>query len=41
MRNLYGGIFEWKNKDFNVYNSEGIETEKGDAKIHGMLMVRF
>lgn len=25
--NLYGGIFEWKNKDFNIYNSEGIETE--------------
>ena len=25
--NLYGGIFEWKNKDFNVYNSEGTETE--------------
>ena len=25
--NLYGGIFEWKNKDFNVYNSEETETE--------------
>ena len=25
--NLYGGIFEWKNKDFLVYDSEGIETE--------------
>ncbi|TJY37838.1 rhodanese-like domain-containing protein [Pontimicrobium aquaticum] len=25
--NLYGGIFEWKNKDFNVYNSEATETE--------------
>ncbi len=25
--NLYGGIFEWKNKDFIVYNSEGTETE--------------
>ncbi len=25
--NLYGGIFEWKNKDFSVYNSEGTETE--------------
>ena len=25
--NLYGGIFEWKNKDFNVYNSEDIATE--------------
>ena len=26
--NLYGGIFEWKNKDFTLYNSEGLETEK-------------
>ena len=25
--NLYGGIFEWKNKDFSVYNSEGTQTE--------------
>lgn len=25
--NLYGGIFEWKNKDFLVYNFEEIETE--------------
>ncbi|MBT8393348.1 MAG: rhodanese-like domain-containing protein [Flavobacteriaceae bacterium] len=25
--NLYGGIFEWKNNDFDVYNSEGIKTE--------------
>tara|TARA_R110002167_G_scaffold56933_3_gene161388 strand:- start:970 stop:1461 length:492 start_codon:yes stop_codon:yes gene_type:complete len=25
--NLYGGIFEWKNNDFPVYNSEGKETE--------------
>lgn len=25
--NLYGGIFEWKNKDFTVYNSEDMETE--------------
>lgn len=25
--NLYGGIFEWKNKDFIVYNSEEKETE--------------
>ena len=25
--NLYGGIFEWKNKDFIVYNSEETETE--------------
>ena len=25
--NLYGGIFEWKNKDFKIYNSEEQETE--------------
>lgn len=25
--NLYGGVFEWKNKGFNVYNSNGTETE--------------
>jgi rhodanese-related sulfurtransferase len=25
--NLYGGIFEWKNKGFKVYNSEEEETE--------------
>lgn len=24
--NLYGGIFEWKNSNFKVYNSEGKET---------------
>lgn len=28
--NLYGGIFEWKNKNFKVYNAEG-ETEKVHA----------
>jgi rhodanese-related sulfurtransferase len=26
--NLYGGIFEWKNNDFYVYNSEGFKTNK-------------
>ncbi len=26
--NLYGGIFEWKNNDFKVYNSEEQETNK-------------
>ncbi len=26
--NLYGGIFEWKNKEFPLYNSEGLETDK-------------
>ncbi|WP_283636120.1 rhodanese-like domain-containing protein [Aquaticitalea lipolytica] len=25
--NLYGGIFEWKNNNFKVYNSEGKETD--------------
>jgi rhodanese-related sulfurtransferase len=25
--NLYGGIFEWKNNNFSVYNSNGKETE--------------
>lgn len=28
VKNLYGGIFEWKNKDFSVYDSEEKETEK-------------
>lgn len=27
VRNLYGGIFEWKNKDYPVIDSIGIETE--------------
>jgi rhodanese-related sulfurtransferase len=26
--NLYGGIFEWKNNNFKIYNSDEIETEK-------------
>ena len=26
--NLYGGIFEWKNHNFTVYNSNEIATEK-------------
>lgn len=26
--NLYGGIFEWKNNEYLVYNSNGEETEK-------------
>lgn len=25
--NLYGGIFEWKNHNFAVYNSKGIKTD--------------
>ena len=31
VRNLYGGIFEWKNNGFPVYNSEGKQTEKVHA----------
>ncbi len=27
VKNLYGGIFEWKNKGFNVIDSTGHETE--------------
>ncbi len=27
IKNLYGGIFEWKNKGFPVYDSAGKETE--------------
>ncbi len=27
VKNLYGGIFEWKNKDFPVIDTAGIETE--------------
>ena len=25
--NLYGGIFNWKNEDFSVYNAKGKETD--------------
>lgn len=28
VRNLYGGIFEWKNKGFKVFDVKGQETEK-------------
>jgi rhodanese-related sulfurtransferase len=28
VRNLYGGIFEWKNKEYPVVDSTGNETEK-------------
>lgn len=31
VRNLYGGIFEWKNNGFAVFDSEGMETEKVHA----------
>ena len=27
VRNLYGGIFEWKNKDFKVLDMDGNESE--------------
>ena len=27
VKNLYGGIFEWKNKDFSVYNAQEKETD--------------
>lgn len=27
MKNLYGGIFEWKNKEYPVIDSTGRETE--------------
>lgn len=29
--NLYGGIFEWKNNNFTVYNLENAETENVHA----------
>jgi len=28
IQNLYGGIFEWKNNDFPIFNSEEKQTEK-------------
>ncbi len=31
VRNLYGGIFQWKDKGYPVYNPEGAETEKVHA----------
>ncbi len=31
IKNLYGGIFEWKNKNFLVYTPEGKSTEKVHA----------
>ncbi|UTW60795.1 rhodanese-like domain-containing protein [bacterium SCSIO 12741] len=36
--NLYGGIFEWKNAGFEVYNSAGQPTEKVHAydKVWGL-----
>lgn len=31
VKNLYGGIFEWKNEGFPVYDPEGNETDKVHA----------
>lgn len=31
IQNLYGGIFEWKNREFPVYNSEEKETDSVHA----------
>lgn len=31
VKNLYGGIFEWKNKNGTVYNSQGVETDSVHA----------
>ena len=31
VKNLYGGIFEWKNKGYPVFNSAGKETENVHA----------
>ena len=28
VKNLYGGIFEWKNKGYNVYDASNKETQK-------------
>lgn len=31
VKNLYGGIFQWKNEGYPVYDAEGKETEKVHA----------
>lgn len=31
VKNLYGGIFEWKNKGYPVYDSSNLQTEKVHA----------
>ena len=31
VKNLYGGIFEWKNKGYPVYNLKGMETDSVHA----------
>ena len=34
VKNLYGGIFEWVNQGFPVYNNEGIVTDRVHAFSH-------
>ncbi|MEM7483609.1 MAG: rhodanese-like domain-containing protein [Bacteroidota bacterium] len=40
VKNLYGGIFEWKNKGYSVYYTNGAKTEKVHAysKFWGVLL---
>lgn len=40
--NLYGGIFEWKNADFPVFNSQGKETDNVHAfsKVWGKWLLK-
>ena len=40
VKNLYGGIFEWKNKNGTVYNPKGMETDSVHAysKLWGRLL---
>lgn len=40
VKNLYGGIFEWKNKGYPVYNTDNAETQKVHAfsKYWGILL---
>ncbi|UII78247.1 rhodanese-like domain-containing protein [Flagellimonas sp. CMM7] len=40
VKNLYGGIFEWKNKGYPVYDTDNIETQKVHAfsKYWGILL---
>ena len=42
VKNLYGGIFEWKNKGFEVYNSKGRQTDSVHAfsKKWGQLLTK-
>ncbi|OBX22442.1 MULTISPECIES: rhodanese-like domain-containing protein [Bizionia] len=40
--NLYGGIFEWKNNDFPVYNRNNVETDSVHAfsKMWGKWLIK-